>query len=108
MAETAKILGQVNPSATTLTPVYTTPAGVRAVASTLFVCNQGTPGSFRVSTSIAGEGDAVKQYLFYDVPVGANTTVPITVGLTLGPADVVRVYASTANFSFNLFGIEIT
>jgi hypothetical protein len=32
----------------------------------------------------------------------------ITIGITLGATDVITVYASTADLSFNVFGSEIS
>lgn len=107
MAQTYKTLGQLNPGATTLTALYTVPAATSAVASTLVVCNQAaSAGSFRVSVAVAGAADNAKQYLCYDVAIAANTTYTFTLGITLATTDVVRVYASSASQSFNLFGVE--
>jgi hypothetical protein len=108
MATTYKVLGQVNPSATTATTLYTAPASTQVVVSTISVCNQ-TQGelSFRIAIRPAGETLAAKHYIAYDSKVAGNDTVFITVGATLGATDVITVYASTANLSFNAFGSEI-
>jgi hypothetical protein len=109
MAETIKVLGQLSPAATTLTDLYTVPASTSVVVSSIVACNRDTSkGSFRVSVAVAGATDDPKQYLFYDVEVKAVDAIVATIGITLGAADVVRVYASSANFSFNLFGTEVT
>lgn len=106
---TYKILGQSNPSATTLTDLYTVPALTQAVCSTLVVCNRSaTPTSFRYSVAPAGAADSPEQYNAFDIPINGNESQPITIGMTLGPADVVRVYATLATLSFNLFGSEIS
>jgi hypothetical protein len=47
-----------------------------------------------------------KQFIFYDKSVTANDTLTVVIGLTLNQADVLKVYASTADMSFNLFGVE--
>lgn len=101
-----KVLGQVAPNATTPTDLYVVPTGYSAVCSTLVVCNRGAEGSFRVSVAVANEADANKQYLYYDVVIPTADTLTATVGLTLAETDVVRVYASSANMSFSLFGME--
>ncbi len=109
MAETRKVLGQSNPAATTLTDMYTVPGATQVVASTLMVANRSSvPTSFRVSVAVAGAADANQQYIAYDVPIAGNEAIPLTIGLTLGAADVVRVYATLATLSFNLFGVELT
>lgn len=107
MAALPKILGQSNPLATTLTDAYTVPALTRATISTITVANRSaTPTSFRISVAVAGAVDDVKQYLFYDIPIAGNDSFAATIGVTLGPADVVRVYDALATLSFNIFGIE--
>jgi hypothetical protein len=109
MAETLKILGQSNPAATTLTDSYTVPGATTAVISSLTVANRSaTATSFRVSAAVAGAADNNIQYLAYDAPIDGNDTVSMTLGITLGAADVVRVYATLATLSFNLFGSEYT
>ena len=109
MASAFSVLGQSNPNATTLTTLYTVPASTQAVCSTLVVCNQaGAGGTFRIAVRPAGEAIAAKHYLAYDVAIGANSTTTFTIGITLEATDVVSVYASSANQSFNLFGQEIT
>lgn len=104
---TQKVLGQNSPNATTETDLYTVPGATSAVVSTLTVCNRsGTQATFRVSVSVAGGATATKDYLYYDVTVAGNDTFAATLGITLGAADKVRVYASTNTLSFNLFGQE--
>lgn len=107
MAYTPKVLGQSNPTAANLTDAYTVPALTRATISTITVANRSaTPTSFRISIAVNGAGDALPQYLFYDVAIDGNDTFAATIGATVGPADVVRVYATLATLSFNIFGIE--
>jgi hypothetical protein len=43
----------------------------------------------------------------YGATVAASDTTTLTLGLTLATTDVVTVYASSANLSFNAFGSEI-
>jgi hypothetical protein len=46
--------------------------------------------------------------LAYDVPIGGADSTTLTLGITLAATDVITVYASSANMSFNVFGTEIT
>lgn len=109
MTTTLKILGQSAPNATTETVLYTVPASTSTVISTITVCNRSaTVASFRVSVSVGGAATANKDYIYYDVVLGSNDTFAATIGITLSTTDVMRVYASTANLSFNLFGQENT
>lgn len=106
MAEVIKVLGQAIPAATTLTALYTVPALTSTVVSTITVCNQGVATTFRISVAVAGAADTPKQYLCFDVALAAAEVRAFTLGMTLGAADVVRVYAGTATVSFNAFGAE--
>lgn len=109
MAKAYKTLGQQAPSATTATTLYTVPAATQAVVSTLTVCNRDTsPGTYRVAVRPAGAALANQHYIVFDASIAANTTVALTLGITLATTDVLTVYASSANFSFSAFGSEIS
>ena len=109
MAQTHKILGQSNPSATTATTLYTVPAATSTIASTLSIANLSASGvTYRVAVRPTGETLANKHYLAYDTSLPANDSAVLTMGITLGTTDVVTVYGSTANLAFSLFGVEIT
>ena len=103
MATTRKVLGQVAPSATTDTTLYTVPAATSTVCSSLVVANR---GEVTALVRVAGAALANQQYILYDVAVPPQDTYIGTVGLTLAATDVVTVRASTADVSFSLFGEE--
>lgn len=107
MATAYKVLGQVNPAATTLTTLYTVPSATSSVGSTLSICNQGATTVVRVAVRPAGAAIDPKHYIVYDSPVAGNDTLFLTIGVALETTDVVSVYAGTANVSFNLYGSEI-
>jgi len=106
--ETLKVLGQVAPSATTATTLYTVPALTTAVVSTLTICNRGIKATVRIAVRPSGAVLENKHYIAYDTPIEANDMKAITIGMTLATTDVVTVYASTADFSFSLFGSEVS
>jgi hypothetical protein len=109
MATNYKVLGQSAPSATTATTLYTVPSATEAVISTISVCNRGTAtGTFRLSVRPNGASLANQHYIVYDASVAAKDTLFLTVGATLDATDVLEVYASTADFSFNAYGSEIS
>lgn len=104
-----KVLGQSNPAAITATSLYTVPASTQAVVSTIVVANlAATSATFRIACRVNGATLANSQYIAYDVSVGANDSTALTLGVTLGAADVITVYASTANLTFTAFGSEIS
>ena len=109
MANTYKVLGQSNPSATTLTTLYTVPSSTEAVISTITVANLGgSAATYRIAVRPDGASVANQHYVAYDVTVAANDTTTITLGITANAADVISVYASTATMAFNAFGSEIS
>lgn len=108
MATTYKVLGQSAPSATTATDVYTVPSATEAVVSTIVVCNRAaSAATYRISVRPDGAAQANQHYIAYDATVSANDSTALTLGLTLDAADVITVYGSTADLSFNIFGSEI-
>ena len=109
MATAYKVLGQSAPAATTLTSLYTVPSSTSTVVSTIIVANRAaSPATYRIAVSPAGASIANEHYIAFDVTVGASDSTTLTLGITLATTDVVRVYASTANLTFNVFGSEIT
>jgi hypothetical protein len=109
MPTTYKVLGQVAPSATTLTTLDTVPSATSAVVSTIAVCNRAaTAATYRIAIRPAGAAISNEHYIAYDSTVAANDTTMLTIGITLAATDVISVYASTANLSFNAFGSEIS
>jgi hypothetical protein len=109
MATAYKVLGQSAPSATTDTTLYTVPSATEAVISTVAVANRGTvSATYRIAIRPDGAALANQHYLAYDASIPANDSVALTLGLTLNAADVLAVYASTANLSFGAFGSEIS
>jgi hypothetical protein len=72
------------------------------------VCNRAaTAATYRIAIRPNAATLANQHYIVYDTTVPSNDTISLTLGITADAADVVTVYASTANLSFNLFGTEI-
>jgi len=109
MPSAFKQLFAAAPAATTLTTLYTAPAGTQVIMSTLGLCNRSaTPTTVRLSHAAAGAADAVAQYFMYDVPLAANQAVMVTVGICLSPTDVLRAYVGAATVSLQGWGEERT
>lgn len=109
MGESLKVLGQVTPSASTLTTLYTVPGSTSSTLSTLVACNQNNSNvAVRIAIAVAGAADNAKQYIYYDQVVLKKDSLLATIGVTLAATDVVRVYADAANVSFSVFGVEIS
>ena len=103
-----KILGQSAPTATTLTDLYTVPARSATELSGVVICNRGTAvDAVRLAISSRGAAVALKDYLYYDLPVEANDTQILAGGIYLLEGDIVRVYSTTGSTSFSAHGVEV-
>jgi|TARA_R110000751_G_scaffold9377_3_gene35389 hypothetical protein len=107
MSDVIKVLGQADTAATTETTLYTVPNLAQTTVSSFVACNRtGSAITFRLRVNVAGASNDDKQFLYYDKSVAANTTFTAVIGICLGQADVLKVYASAVNMSFNIFGVE--
>jgi hypothetical protein len=85
------------------------PSATSTVVSTLVIANRAaTSATYRIAIRPAGATLANEHYIAYDVILAASDSTTLTLGITLAATDVITVYASTANTSFNAFGSEIT
>lgn len=109
MATAYKVLGQLNPSATTDTDLYTVPSATSTVISTIIICNQDSAdATYRIAIRPDAATLAAQHYIAYDVTVGASDSTTLSLGITLDAADVVTVYGSTGTLSFSAYGSEIS
>jgi hypothetical protein len=109
MARDYKILGQVAPSATTMTEAYKVPAATKAIISTIVIANHaGSAGTFRLAARPNADSLLQKHYLAYDIPIAANDSTTLTLGVTLDSAELIEVYCSSGDMSVNIFGSEIS
>jgi|APGre2960657468_1045069.scaffolds.fasta_scaffold116069_2 hypothetical protein len=109
MATVYKVLGQINPSSSTMTTLYTVPAGTQTVISTISICNQAaTTATFTIAVQPAGASILTKHYINYNTSVPANDTITLTLGITLATTDLIACSANSATVSFNAFGSEIS
>ena len=108
MATTYKVLAQANPSATTETTLYTVPSATYSVISTMMICNQTAAAvTYRIAVRPAADSTtAAKHWVVYGATVPASDSTALTLGLTLAAGDVIRIYTSSANMSFSVFGTE--
>ena len=110
MANAYKVLAQNDPTAETATNVYTVPASTESVISTIILANRAaTANTFRLSVRPNGAVQAPAHYIAYDVPIAANDSTTLTLGVTMDAADVLTVYTgAAAEISVNVFGTEIS
>ena len=110
MGKAYKVAGQAIPEASTDTVLYTVPANSNFVESTLSICNQDISTSairYRVAIVPSGQTLAAKHYIVFDKLLGTADSKFLTLGLSLGPGDMVYVRSSSSTTSFSLFGVEL-
>jgi hypothetical protein len=84
-------------------------SGIETVVSTIVIANRdSSAGSFRLSVRPNGAAQADQHYIAYDVPIAANDSTTLTLGITMDAADVLTAYCSSADMSINVFGTEIS
>lgn len=109
MASSYDVLGQVAPTATTTTTLYTVPASTESVISTVSICNRGSAATtYRLSIRPSASSLANNHYIAYDSAIDANDTVLMTAGLAVSADHVVEVYGGNGDLTFCAFGMEIT
>ena len=110
MATSYKSLGQLDLTTTALTTLYTCPSSTETVISTVIIANRtASADSFRLAIRTDGDAISNKHYIAYDVPVAANDSTTLTLGITVKATDVISVQATTADrLSINAFGAEVT
>lgn len=111
MATSYKTLGQLDLTDATLTTLYTCPASTETVVSTVIIANRAAAAdTFRLALRTGGDAISDKHYIAYDVPVSANDSTTLTLGITMEATDVMSVRAGgTASLlSINAFGAEVT
>jgi glucose-6-phosphate dehydrogenase assembly protein OpcA len=103
-----KVLGQVAPSATTDTDIYTVPTLKDAIISTIVIANRNSSARlFRIAVRPAGDTLQDKHYVAFDTTVAGGDATTLTLGITLSATDVITIRSSTTDLSFSIFGSEI-
>jgi glucose-6-phosphate dehydrogenase assembly protein OpcA len=108
MATAYKVLGQVT-AATSNTTLYTVPAATETIVSTISVCNlASTSATFRIAVRPDGASIENKHYIVYNATVPASDSTMLTLGIAMNASDVITVFSSIGEVSFNAFGSEIS
>jgi len=110
MATSYKSLGQLDLTTTSLTDLYTCPSSTETVVSTVIIANRDDEATtFRLAIRVDGDAISNQHYIAYDVPVAANDSTTLTLGITMLATDVMTVSAGDADaLTINAFGAEVT
>lgn len=94
---------------TTYTTLYNTGATTEAVVSTIAICNTASAtATFRIGIMGSAGTPAAADWLVYGASVAANDTVFLTIGVTLGNSEFIRVSSSANTVTFSAFLSEIS
>lgn len=106
--ETIKTPSYVNPSANTLTTLYTVPADTQSIISTINVCNTASiDATYRIAVT-SGGSPVLGNYIVYGATISGNETVAFTQGITMDAGDILAVFTNSASIAFNAFKMEIS
>jgi len=105
-----KILGQAKPAISTTDNIYTVGAGKQAVVSTVMICNQNLTQASTYSVLVVPSGvvAADKHYVYREKMIDPRDTDTHKLGIGLAEGDMIKVFSSTGNVSFSVFGTEYT
>jgi len=94
---------------TTYATLYSTPASTQAVISTIAICNtSASPAIYRIGLDTEEGTPGSSEWIVYDTPLPSNDTVFLTVGMTLGENQYIRVSSSSNTVTFSAFVSEIS
>lgn len=93
----------------TYTTLYNTGASTTAVISTILVTNQSASTiTYRIGLDTTAGTPGASEWLVYDATVAGNDTIALTLGVTLGNTQYIRVSSSSASCNFTAFISEIS
>jgi len=109
MPSTYKILGQVNPTANTLSNVYVTGAAASAIVSTITIHNfSDANSSYSVVVRPINEALANKHYVIRGGIIPARELISITGAVTMNAEVILAANTNSSSISFNAYGVEVT
>ena len=107
MADTYISMAQADANGTEVV-LYTCPAGVSFIQSSLIVCNTTASGAnISARIGINGAGQAPGQWIYSNTYLAPNTTFVLTAGITMKSGDVMYVNGP-AGVSFQLGGVQVS
>jgi CDP-diglyceride synthetase len=94
---------------TTYGTLYSTSASATAVISSILVANTAsTAATYRIGIMGSAGTPAAANWAAFDVAVAANDTVALTLGITVGNSQFIRVSSSANTVTFSAYVSEIT
>ena len=109
MAQTYEILGQLAPSANTLTNVFVTGASSSAIVGTITLHNfSDANASYSLVVRPINEVLATKHFIIRGGILPAREMISITGAVTMNANAILAANTNGGSVSFNAYGVEIT
>lgn len=113
MANTYKILGQLNPTANTQGNVYVVPAATEAVINSIQIANQSTTNaSYSIavmpSANFSSPASNGQYFIIRGSIIPFADAATLTLSLSLPAGAIVVANTNSGNLSFSAFGVQIT
>ena len=113
MANTYKILGQLNPTANTQGNVYVVPAATEAVINSIQIANQSTTNAsysliVMPSANFSSPASNGQYFIIRGSMIPFADAATLTLSLSLPAGAIVAANTNSGNLSFSAFGVEIT
>jgi len=107
MSAAYKILGQVSPSANTLTNVYVTGASTSSIVGTISIHNfSDANASYSLVVRPINEALGTKHFIVRGGILPAREMISITGALTMNSSAILAANTNGGSISFNAFGAE--
>jgi hypothetical protein len=108
MAQIYEILGQVSPTANTLTNVFVTGASSSAIVGTITISNLSDANtSYSLVVRPINETLANKHFIVRGGILPARELITITGAVTMNANAILAANTHSGSVSFNAFGVEI-
>jgi hypothetical protein len=108
MATNYKILGQVTPSANTLTNVYISGASTEAIIGTITIHNfSDSNAAYSLVVRPTADAFANRHYIIRGGVVPARELVTITGAVAMNSSVVLAANTNSSSLTFNAYGAEI-
>lgn len=109
MAQTYEILGQLSPTANTLTNVFVTGASSSAIVGTITLHNfSDANASYSLVVRPINETLANKHFIIRGGVLPAREMISITGAVTMNANAILAANTNGGSVSFNAYGVEIT
>lgn len=109
MAQTYEILGQLSPTANTLTNVFVTGASSSAIVGTITLHNfSDANATYSLMVRPINETLANKHFIIRGGILPAREMISITGAVTMNANAILAANTNGGSVSFNAYGVEIT